>query len=100
MGFHQRDGTVKPHAHHFSSHFRGKRCSHAAATRTNWVAPAHVYWMKDVSLSRIELATGNEQLVARLEIVDPETIAVTREWIFVSDASNAGGILRVRKPAP
>jgi hypothetical protein len=60
----------------------------------------HVYWMKDFSLSRIDVATGNEQLVARLEIVDPETIAVTREWVFVSDASNAGGLLRVRKPAP
>jgi hypothetical protein len=59
----------------------------------------HLYWMWD-ALMRRNLTTGVEETVAELQIYNAALVALTREWIFVSDSSQPGGLYRLPKPAP
>jgi hypothetical protein len=61
----------------------------------------HIYWTSE-HLMRINVKTGVEELVALVLEMNPVTVAVTREWLFVSGAGGTsnGGIFRIAKPAP
>ena len=60
-------------------------------------APRDGYWAHE-QVTRIDLATGGEELVADLPFPTwCSGLAVTREWLFVS-ANNV--LYRIAKPAP
>jgi hypothetical protein len=60
---------------------------------------SHVYWVRNNHLARINRATGNDQTVARIESLF-EGLAISRQWVFAADATQPGGVFRLRKPAP
>lgn len=80
----------------------GGATGYRAATHSFFFASDenHIYWFRNGILGRISRSNGRDQAVAQLPQGEPQGLAITRQWVFVADGTNPGGIFRVPKPAP
>jgi hypothetical protein len=70
-----------------------------APSHSNFLASdeSHVYWFRNGVLGRVDRSRWRDEAFAKLPSGEPMGLATSRQWVFVADGSQPGGIFRVPK---